>query len=163
MAFLKQKIAHITLFSVVVTAGLLPTTGAIAKPGPRHQRAEIEQNLSQGTGLSGRQVWGAILDELQDQYRDIPDNRFSQLRADDFFRDQLLSLLWGQTGDRFSIREILTDVLLNGSRSENSRGYYYYNVDRRCLPPGQQQRLASGKPIPPGILQKCGRPIFRNY
>lgn len=163
MGFFGQRIIQFTLGSALVAGGLLPTLGAIAKPDRKPEPTIVQQSLGSSQGLPGRQTWQAILAEIRNQYQTIPDNRFTQLQGDDAFRSQLFSLFWGQTGDRLTIREILVDLLLNGSRPQNSQGYYFYDVDRRCLPPGQQQRLASGKPIPPGILQKCGRPIFRNY
>ena len=163
MTFFRQRIGQITLLSMLVALGLLPHTQAIAKPESKPSRFEIEQNLSQSQTIPGRQIWQDLLSDIQDQYRDVPENRFSLLRGDDAFRNQLFSLFWGQTGDRQTIQEILVDVLLNGIRGQDAQGHYFYDIDHRCLPPGQQQRLASGKPVPPGILQKCGRPIFRNY
>ncbi|WP_099239914.1 hypothetical protein [Synechococcus sp. BDU 130192] len=166
MGFFGQRITRLTqltLGSALVAAGLFPSPGAIAKPDRKPEPTIVQQSSGSSQGLPGRQTWQGILADIRNQYQTIPDSRFTQLQGDNFFRDQLFSLFWGQTGDRRTIQEILVDLLLNGSRSQTSQGYYFYDVDRRCLPPGQQQRLASGKPIPPGILQKCGRPIFRNY
>lgn len=161
MTFFGQRFAQGPLPLLLVAVGLLPNAGAIAKPLPKPQRGTMEQSFSQAQTIPSRQIWQDILSAIQDQYRDIPENRFSQLRGDDSFRNQLFSLFWGQMGDRQTIEDILVDVLL-GAGGENTAGYYFYDINEGCLPPGQQQRLASGKPVPPGILQKCGRSIFRD-
>jgi hypothetical protein len=158
MGILRQKISQATLFSLCIAGGVVVSTGAIASP-PHQGRQQV---ISQGQGGSQRQTWQDILADIRNQHRNIPDDRFTQLRGDDSFRNQLFSLFWGQSGDRFNIREILVDVLLGSDNRVGRNGSYFYNIDRNCLPPGQRQRLDSGRSVPPGILRKCGRPVFRN-
>ncbi|BAW97742.1 hypothetical protein NIES970_26980 [[Synechococcus] sp. NIES-970] len=159
MGILRRKISQLTLFSVLVAGGFVLSPEAIAKPNNARRGG---QGFSQIERTSSPQTWQDILTDIRNEYRDIPEDRFNQLRNDDRFRNQLFSLFLGQVGDRINIRDILVDVLLGSNNRVGRNGSYIYNIDRNCLPPGQRQRLDAGNPIPPGILRKCGRPIFRN-
>ena len=163
MAYSPQQFSRLAALTLVITGMVAVTYPAIAKQKPQKpmQQNTVERVTS---AASHGDYWQDLLDELDNNYGDIPATLLNGLREDLTLQDDLLGLFLGQSGDRQAITDILLDILLgqdynehgsNGSVTEVN--HYTYTIDRACLPPGQRQRLDSGKPIPPGILKKCGQ------
>lgn len=163
MAYSPKQFSRLATLALVVTGMVAMTYPAIAKQKPQKP---IQQNTVESvtSTVSHGEYWQDLLDELGSEYQDIPTTLLEGLREDLTLQDDLLGLFLGQSGDRQAITDILLDILLGQDYNDHdSEGYvtegihYTYTIDRACLPPGQRQRLDSGKPIPPGILKKCGQ------
>ena len=136
------------VLSLVVTLGVLVVPQAVsAKPSQSSQSAS--------------DYWSELIDEIDNDYDDISVNVLDSVRLDFGLRNDLLNIFRGQTDGWQVLRDIVLEVLLDGKDETNYR-YRRYNLNRSCLPPGQRQRLASGKPVPAGILKKCGNVRYRN-
>lgn len=163
-----QKIYRISLSVLLAASVILPLQPAIAKPNgkpkPKPTETTVERVTTTVTNVenfSEEDVWEEILSDLQADNVIVATGLFEGLRSNTTLRDQLLTLFWGQSGDRTIIEEILQAILLGHDDDDDQSHviHYSYRIDRACLPPGQLQRLDSGKPVPAGILKKCGRLI----
>lgn len=165
-AYFPPRAALISLVSLGILATTLP---AIAKPKPdkpnQNPQPVIEAVERETVGVTHGEYWENLLEDVTEDYAgEVAPDLVDQLEGDISFRDRLLDLFLGQDGDRQAIEDIVLDILLGQDYNEHGTegGYhteiirYDYEIDRSCLPPGQLQRLDSGKPVPPGILKKCG-------
>lgn len=152
---------------------LLPLHTAIAKPDkpskpkPSQPPAELitPVETTPSTAVEAISLWSTLIDDLASQYSDLPATLLEKLKTDTNFRTVLFQFFGTEAIGRDAIQEILLEILQSQDTMEGGDGVnlgvvelfdYTYVVDRACLPPGQQQRLDSGKPVPPGILKKCG-------
>ena len=148
------RTAGIAMCSLGIVAFSMPAI-AQSKPSP-HNNQIVDVATKQ---VSSTDYWENLLNDVVDDVRDeASEELIDYLRDDLNLRDSLLDLFLGQDGDRDAITSILIDILLGKNIPSHSVGTvrYGYVINRGCLPPGQVRRLDSGKPVPPGILKKCG-------
>lgn len=114
-------------------------------------------------GWVKRDSWDGILYDLGRNYNDdVSRNILDALRDNRRLQSTLFDLFGGQSGGTEIIQDIVVDILLGRDNNDYDRyrRSLYYKVDPYCLPPGLRQNYYRGKPVPSGILKKCGRTRF---
>jgi hypothetical protein len=149
------SILALSVLGLVVTSQMV-----IAKPKPSVPQTVVPVSgvTAPQTSTSETTYWQNLLNDLRDDYTDeVSLNLLDILTVDVNFRSSLLDLFLGQEGDDAALRSILIGILLDRNVQVSQPEHFTYVLNYSCLPPGQAQRLASGKPVPAGIIKKCGQ------
>ena len=154
----RLQAALATLLSLGVIAVSMPVS---AKPKPRlkPQTIPITETVSDSvtSSVPDSTYWNSVLNDITDDDQDEQTLRIvDNLRSNFNLQSELLGLFGQDSTIAEILREILEDQSDQDYYPDGTIVRYEYIIDRSCLPPGQVHRLDSGKPVPPGILKKCG-------